>query len=648
VIALVFAAPPVLAGELYVDVGSGQDIPTCGSQVSPCESIQQAINLSASGDTIFVAQGTYTYKAGVDPCITETAVVCIVEKDLTVFGGYSSNWSARDPETTPSIIDGQDSLRGLLIMRTHPGSPNDASLVLDGFTIRQGLAAGAPSAPEDHLGGGLKAALVSSLVLREMVFEDNVADGDDTGSGDGGNGVGGGVYVSSAVSLPLVQVSMDRVSFTGNQAIGGTGPERGGHAIGGGLFINRSVFSASDLVFQNNSTSAGSSAGDGEHNGQRADALGGGMAIMADTEATIVHLVATGNTSTGGGSAGIGGVGAGGGVYAESCVVELSDSKLSGNTSTGGAAVTGGLGDGGGFASFDATVTLDRVALVDNQAVGGDGSTTKGSVGGGGAYFERANDLLVTVSVLNSVASDNSVEFGTGGGTVGGGGGGLFVLGIHADVTHTTLARNSVGSNPLSGQAITVVNRQSNLAHADIHHTIVADHTALTDVPAVQVRPGASVDFNGGLFAGNERDTTEGMLENGTITGLETVSSAGSADFVSPGSPNFDYHILGTSPAKNQATGSTEPNDFDATYRSGARDIGADEYCSAGVEDLDLSDETVNSTLTEVACQTITAGPYTIQSSGDVVFQAGRGVVLRNGFQLESGAAFEINISLPE
>jgi hypothetical protein len=637
------------SADLHVDVDTGQDIPACGGEVSPCKSIQQAVNLSTSGDTILVADGTYNYQAGVDPCVTETAVVCIVEKELTLIGGYSPDWVTRDPVSTPTVIDGGTIQRGLLVMRTHPASPNNASLVLDGVTIRQGRAAGASSAPEDRFGGGLKAALVESLVLRDVKFENNAAEGDDTASGDGGMGVGGGAYISSAVSLPLTQTTMVRVTFSGNQAVGGTGPERGGFAIGGGLFINRSVFTASGIVFENNTATAGSSPGDGEFNGQRADALGGGMAmILIGNEATIDDLDVSGNISTGGSSAGVGGVGAGGGVYAEASAVVLRDSRLHGNTSVGGAAVTGGLGDGGGFASFDATVTLDRVAIIDNHAIGGNGSTTKGAVGGGGAYFERAVDLAVNVVVLNSIIADNSVSFGTGGGIVGGGGGGLFVLGIGAEISHTTLAQNSVGSDPLAGQAVTVANRLSNLAHADIEHTIIADHTSLTNVPAVQVRPGASVDFNGGLFAGNDRDTTEGMLENGTIIGLATVNLASSADFVSPGSSNFDYHILSTSAARNQATGSTESVDFDKTYRAGTADIGADEYCSAGVEDLELSGETVNQQVTEVACRTITAGPYTVQSSGDVIFQAGGGVVLRNGFQLDDGASLAIIISLPE
>ena len=54
------------------------------------------------------------------------------------------------------------------------------------------------------------------------------------------------------------------------------------------------------------------------------------------------------------------------------------------------------------------------------------------------------------------------------------------------------------------------------------------------------------------------------------------------ADFVSPGPPDYDYHILPTSPAKDRATGSTTPEDIDGQTRpyptGGVSDIGADEY----------------------------------------------------------------------
>ena len=46
----------------------GSDISSCGSETTPCQSIQYAANKAASGDTLLVAGGTYTYKASADDC----------------------------------------------------------------------------------------------------------------------------------------------------------------------------------------------------------------------------------------------------------------------------------------------------------------------------------------------------------------------------------------------------------------------------------------------------------------------------------------------------------------------------------------------------------------------------------------------------
>jgi hypothetical protein len=56
--------------------------------------------------------------------------------------------------------------------------------------------------------------------------------------------------------------------------------------------------------------------------------------------------------------------------------------------------------------------------------------------------------------------------------------------------------------------------------------------------------------------------------------------SASSAGFVSPGSPNYDYHITPSSWAVDQAIGSTTPSDIDGQTRpyGTISDIGADEY----------------------------------------------------------------------
>lgn len=108
----------------------------CSSSASPCRTIQYAANQSASGDRILVAQGIYTYNAGTDLCsfLQTRAVVCFVDKNLTILGGYStSNWSIANPSVNLTVIDGQNSRRGVAVIGFNT---TIAYLDMEGFTIR--------------------------------------------------------------------------------------------------------------------------------------------------------------------------------------------------------------------------------------------------------------------------------------------------------------------------------------------------------------------------------------------------------------------------------------------------------------------------------------------------------------------------------
>ena len=84
-------------GILYVDGASGQDIPTCGTTGSPCETISYTLNGRAiGGDTIRVAQGVYTENLTVD-------------KRVTLEGGYEAVGWTRSITQCEAIIDGSNS-----------------------------------------------------------------------------------------------------------------------------------------------------------------------------------------------------------------------------------------------------------------------------------------------------------------------------------------------------------------------------------------------------------------------------------------------------------------------------------------------------------------------------------------------------------
>src|SRR5262249_46475897 len=151
------------------------------------------------------------------------------------------------------------------------------------------------------------------------------------------------------------------------------------------------------------------------------------------------------------------------------------------------------------------------------------------------------------LTLVNAIVADNSVEEGAGTHVTGGGGGGLFLQATATTIRHATIARNSV-STSMAGQAALLIEssvgdpnaRGAGGALADSRGAAHAGFQAW-QMAALPVRPGTTLQLDGGLFAGNGHDTNaDGMpMPAGSITGLDTVASAASAMFASPGSPSF-------------------------------------------------------------------------------------------------------------
>jgi hypothetical protein len=237
---------------------TGNDSGNCSSVISPCYTIQYAINQSSSGDTILVAQGTYPYSSQVDWCSNHTSikpasVICFVDKSLTILGGYSTtNWSTANPSVNLTVIDGQNTYRGVDAV----GYLNKKTgyIDLEGFTIQNGLAQGPTNYDSTGIGGGMLTQYVT-VTLRDMVFKNNRANGQNTNSGAGGEADGAGIRIES--SPAGTNSLLQRVTFDNNQSYGGTGPVRGGVALGA-LFIFASNVTVEDAIFTNNLAQAGS------------------------------------------------------------------------------------------------------------------------------------------------------------------------------------------------------------------------------------------------------------------------------------------------------------------------------------------------------------------------------------------------------
>lgn len=582
------------SGSTFHVAPTGSDVKGCGSASSPCRSIQYAVNQAASGDTILVAAGTYTYDPGSDPCsfLVTRAVVCFVDKQLTILGGYSTaNWTSANPVGNLTVIDGQNAYRGVAIV----SYSSIASLHMEGLTIRNGRAQGASSGGDWYttaFGGGMWAQN-SAVTLRDIVFENNVARGGDTSSSYGGAASGGGLAIQSP---PQSSVSvLERVTFRNNQAVGGSGLDRGGLALGGGLFTYQAVVSADVVTFTNNLAKGGSSNGSGTAGGLHADAMGGGAAFQHRSSVTLSNVTAMGNRVVGGNagaySGTYGGGGFGGAFHSEEATFVLTDAWIENNSVEGGTGANGGVGFGGGLELLNSSVTLKRVWVVGNVAISGgavEAGGYAGSPGGGGAYLWGFQDPPYYGELTNVVFADNQVVMSPSGiSDLGGGGGGLVVQGMTVDIIHCTFAQNEFEGDLRSGQAILVHGTNGNRGipgTANIYYSIIADHVNLNtnNTSALTVSEGSTANLYKGLFAGNTNDTNLNSrpLPPGKINGLDTMIHASSAGFVAPGAPDYDYHITPDSPAVARATGSTITDDIDGQPRpyGEVADIGADEY----------------------------------------------------------------------
>jgi hypothetical protein len=577
-------AAEVDASTRYVAT-SGTDSGACTDPSAPCRNIQYAINQSAlSGDTIKVAAGTYTYAAPSDICPSDQtkSVVCTYQKALTLLGGYTTaNWSSAYPALNPTIIDGQNTYRGV---RHYSYSSTSHLLDMEGFTIRNGRSAGTSTL--DAMGGGLL-ALRASLILRDVVFENNQAKGVDTSSGAGGKADGAAIRIQSEDALKSTAL-FQRVIIQNNQSIGGTGLVRGGEAFGA-LFIYNATVTIEDSSFMNNLAQAGDSTGNGAYappgRPLYADALGGGITVMnASLALTRVNVI--GNEISGGdaNTLGKGGGAFGGGIFVEGVggyisTINMSDCYVADNLGVSGSAGTGGDTAGGGFDAVDSQVNISRSQFINNSIIGGSttGAGYSGNGSGGGLFIWALRDSIPQATLVNVVIADNYANQGSGSNTAWhGGGGGLFIWGIDAEIRHATFARNRLGPEMTNGEAFYIDTASFHYAYVNIYDSIISDHNlGLVSASLGNVNTNNTLNLSRGIFAENGSNTISGTgIINGTYT---AVSSAG---YVSPGSPHYNYHLRSDSSAEDAATSSPTTEDFESQSRpyGPSRDYGADEY----------------------------------------------------------------------
>ncbi len=169
---------------IYVDAAKSGNGASWGNAYS---SIDAAFNVAETGDTILVAEGTYS--------------ALTANKDVKLWGGYASAApNKRDIKGTPTIIDANGSA-------LHAVTISSSNLVMDGFTITGGAQLNSSSDGNKVSGAGVFYSITSGdgeLVIKNCEIRDNK-----------GWSQGAGLYVNVA-GTGIVNVKIENTHIYGN------------------------------------------------------------------------------------------------------------------------------------------------------------------------------------------------------------------------------------------------------------------------------------------------------------------------------------------------------------------------------------------------------------------------------------------------
>lgn len=247
-------------GPWYV-APSGSDANDCQSPLSPCVTINAALALATSGDTIYVATGVYTATSGEH--------VVFVNKSVVLSGGWSPDFSRQDGMTT---LDGQGARRGMMVegeenhvsverfifthgLATHgAGIYNSAALTLTQVWVHNNIA-GHAGWTGGGGGGGIANWSGGVLVLNQSTVSDNHILGGFSGAGvlcfgnasiNNSTLSGNGGVESLYVSIPL-----GRVDFNNSTLVCSSSGFCGIKREHGSVYVKNSVLRASSGVLCN-------------------------------------------------------------------------------------------------------------------------------------------------------------------------------------------------------------------------------------------------------------------------------------------------------------------------------------------------------------------------------------------------------------
>lgn len=263
---LIVPQPASAAGAIiYVDVNVSGGLGNGDSWVNAFDTLQEGID-AASGDEVWVAQGTYKPTAWPNVGSGDREMHFSLKNGVGIYGGFDGSEAQRDErdwESNTTMLSGDIDVSGnntdnCYHVFYHPDGTNlDSTAVMDGFTVTAG---NADSGSSPHLYGGGMYNNGSSPSISNCNFSGNSA------------GFGGGGMVNDS-SSPI----LSNCSFSGNYA-----------AYGGGLY-NRGSPVPSLINCSISGNSAGTNGGGISNNG----------AYPVTTNYTLWNCILWGNNAGG-------------------------------------------------------------------------------------------------------------------------------------------------------------------------------------------------------------------------------------------------------------------------------------------------------------------------------------------------------------
>ncbi len=384
------------ARTLYVDQNATGD-DSGGSWVNAFTRLQDALVGAGSGIEVWVADGTYYPDEGSGQTNNSRSSSFALQNGVAVYGGFAggeTSLSQRNVATNVAIlsgdIDGNDTASPITNPPTQiignnayhvvTSNGNDATALLDGFTITAGQADGSGT---DNTGGGVLATGGSAARFANLTITGN--------RGTNGSGV---ASLESSVRFSNSDLSNNVAGISGSNG-GGVYVSGGDPTFSGGM-INNNIASNGGGIYTTGSNASFNSTTI-SNNGAARD--GGGVYNLGGGEPRYNGVTISSNTANL----------LGGGIYGNGDRARYSSVTISSNTgiSGGGAYLTGSS------ASFT-SATLN-------------GNTATAS--GGGAYLENSDGA----TFVNVLVSGNRAATG----------GGVFSNNSAASLTNVTIAGNN-------------------------------------------------------------------------------------------------------------------------------------------------------------------------------------------------------------